>query len=244
MKLKLSPDGVFLSLSGEHGLFMQGEPCIFVRLAGCNLKCSYCDADYSLAEEVETDEIVKRIKELPNVNILVTGGEPLLQERGVRDLFEKLLKESGNYRFQIETNGTLQPEKELYHMVDCWVVDFKTLEIEKIANRFLKSHFPSNNNKIVFKAVVEPIRLDEFLFASEPYFKELYEKYPGLCSKVKVSISPLMPSKSKVNSEQVGEYLSNFTDKFLKTIQLQKINCKYGANLCLNFQMHKLIGCP
>lgn len=245
MKIKLSKDGVFLSLSGEHGLFMQGEPCIFVRLAGCNLKCSYCDADFSLAEEVEIEEVVNRIIGYKNYNVLITGGEPLLQQDAVLRLIKALEKKNGNYRFQIETNGTIKPEAKLFHMVDCWVVDFKDpSHTKETADIFLKTYYPPGSNRIVFKAILKPEQIDSFIFGIEDYFRDIYQTYPGLVHKVKVSLSPLMPQKNKVSQAEVEEYLNDFTNKFLSALKLQKISCTVAPNLALNFQLHKLIGCP
>ncbi len=95
---------IFTSIQGESSHV--GRPCTFVRLTGCNLRCIYCDTRYSYDEGVEmsVDEIINHIK-LVSVNLVeITGGEPLLQEEGVRELTRLLLDDG--YEVLIETNGT------------------------------------------------------------------------------------------------------------------------------------------
>jgi len=103
--LKISE--IFASAQGE-GL-RQGEPTIFVRLAGCNLSCDFCDTKYALANGVlmSIDKIVEKIRSLgrnwPTRWICLTGGEPLLQD--ITGLARKLKAEG--FFIQVETNGTL-----------------------------------------------------------------------------------------------------------------------------------------
>lgn len=96
---------IFTSIQGESTY--AGLPCAFVRLSGCNLRCSYCDTQYAYEEGVELsiDEIVSRIAET-GVNLVeITGGEPLLQESALKNLIVRLL-DSG-YTVLIETNGSI-----------------------------------------------------------------------------------------------------------------------------------------
>jgi organic radical activating enzyme len=98
---------IFPSIAGE-GL-RSGEPTIFIRLAGCNLRCSFCDTKYSWQggkgySEEKIIEIVRRIQgRFPADWVCLTGGEPLLQD--VEPLVKKLKKEC--YKIHIETNGTV-----------------------------------------------------------------------------------------------------------------------------------------
>jgi len=103
--LKISE--IFASVQGE-GL-RQGEATLFVRLAGCNLKCDFCDTKYAWkgGEGLDTEQICSRIekesRQMPADWVCLTGGEPLIQD--VRELTERL-KEIG-MKIQIETNATL-----------------------------------------------------------------------------------------------------------------------------------------
>lgn len=94
---------LFYSLQGESTF--SGYPCVFIRLAGCNLRCSYCDAKYSYEEDSQSltlDEIIQYVTSFPETIVEVTGGEPLLQ-KGSIVLLEKLLQL--NRKVLLETNG-------------------------------------------------------------------------------------------------------------------------------------------
>ena len=69
---------IFYSIQGESS--MSGMPCIFIRLTYCNLRCSYCDTEYSFHEgkDMSIDDILKKIKNYNCKLVEVTGGEPLL----------------------------------------------------------------------------------------------------------------------------------------------------------------------
>jgi 7-carboxy-7-deazaguanine synthase len=81
---------IFFSIQGESS-FM-GRPCAFVRLAGCNLRCSYCDTGYAFSEgqDLSIAEVLDAVAAFPARLVLVTGGEPLLQGE-VHELFRSLL---------------------------------------------------------------------------------------------------------------------------------------------------------
>jgi 7-carboxy-7-deazaguanine synthase len=83
-----------------------GEPCTIVRLAGCNLDCSWCDTPQSREKgrEVSIEEVVQTCKKIGLRLVLVTGGEPLLQ-KDTLDLLEKLVK--SGFQVHLETNGSL-----------------------------------------------------------------------------------------------------------------------------------------
>lgn len=100
---------VFASIQGE-GL-RQGLPTIFVRLAGCNLRCPFCDTKSARrgGEELAAEDILDVVglfrREFPARWVCLTGGEPLLQDIGS---LVRLLKADG-LKVQIETNGTCPP---------------------------------------------------------------------------------------------------------------------------------------
>jgi len=100
----LSVIEIFHSIDGEG--IRTGMPVTFIRLAGCNLRCSYCDTQYAqeatMGELMTVDEIVERVKYNA---VTITGGEPLLHEHQVIELIEKLNKD-GRY-INIETNGSI-----------------------------------------------------------------------------------------------------------------------------------------
>jgi 7-carboxy-7-deazaguanine synthase len=96
---------IYKSLQGESSY--TGLPCVFVRLAGCNLRCTWCDSEYTFTGGalMTLQEIESEVGRLSPVGGLVeiTGGEPLLQEREVVPLMEHLL--AAGYAVLLETSG-------------------------------------------------------------------------------------------------------------------------------------------
>ncbi|MFW6140113.1 MAG: 7-carboxy-7-deazaguanine synthase QueE [Acidobacteriota bacterium] len=97
---------IFSSVQGE-GL-RQGEPTLFVRLTGCNLRCDFCDTKYAWegGEKLSVEEIIKRVKrerqKFPAPWVCITGGEPLIQDlKGITEALKKM-----GMKIQIETNAT------------------------------------------------------------------------------------------------------------------------------------------
>ena len=93
---------IFESLQGEGR--NTGRPCVFVRFAGCNLKCPWCDTDVAKRFTASLDEIVKEVKGFKAKSVILTGGEPTL----VREMPELVaaLKKEGCW-IGVETNGTI-----------------------------------------------------------------------------------------------------------------------------------------
>ena len=92
---------IFYSLQGEGR--NTGRAAVFVRFSGCNLRCSFCDTDFSAFREMTADEIIREISEYPARFVVLTGGEPTLQ---VTDVFVDQLHQAG-FEVAIETNGIL-----------------------------------------------------------------------------------------------------------------------------------------
>lgn len=94
---------IFTSIQGESSY--AGLPCTFIRLTGCNLRCSYCDTVYAYEEgtELTEDEIINKVKAAGTNTVEITGGEPLLQG-DVFNLIKRLLDEG--YTVLVETNGS------------------------------------------------------------------------------------------------------------------------------------------
>ena len=95
---------LYRSVQGESSF--AGVPCIFVRLAGCNLRCSWCDSEYTFTggQPFTNDQIVQQIAALQPCNLIeFTGGEPMLQARELLPLMQRLL--DADYELMIETSG-------------------------------------------------------------------------------------------------------------------------------------------
>jgi 7-carboxy-7-deazaguanine synthase len=99
---------IYKSLQGEST--HAGLACIFVRLTGCNLRCSWCDSEFSFygGRKMTLEEVVGEVARLSPAGGLVeiTGGEPMLQEREVVPLMERLL--DADYQVLLETSGERQ----------------------------------------------------------------------------------------------------------------------------------------
>jgi 7-carboxy-7-deazaguanine synthase len=96
---------IYKSLQGEST--HAGLPCVFVRLTGCNLRCSWCDSEYTFqgGRKLTSEDVLNEVRRLSPKRGLVeiTGGEPMLQERELLPLMEELLEDG--YRVLLETSG-------------------------------------------------------------------------------------------------------------------------------------------
>jgi 7-carboxy-7-deazaguanine synthase len=96
---------IYKSLQGESTY--AGLACVFVRLTGCNLRCSWCDSEYTFqgGRKMLLEEVMAEVSRLsPGGGVVeITGGEPMLQEREVVPLMQRLL--DGGYRVLLETSG-------------------------------------------------------------------------------------------------------------------------------------------
>ena len=114
---------IYKSLQGESSY--AGLPCIFVRTAGCNLRCVWCDSEYTFTggRRMTLDEIEQEVQRLsPDGGLVeITGGEPMLQERDVIPLMERFL--ATGYTVLLETSGELLLDKVPKQVVK--IVDVK-----------------------------------------------------------------------------------------------------------------------
>src|SRR5262249_42235145 len=111
---------IFRSIQGESSF--AGLPCIFVRLTGCNLRCDWCDSEYTFTggRRMTLDQVIADVQSFAPVKLVeITGGEPMLQERDVVPLMERLL--ASGYQVLLETSGERPLErvpKEVIKIVD------------------------------------------------------------------------------------------------------------------------------
>jgi 7-carboxy-7-deazaguanine synthase len=111
---------IFRSLQGESSF--AGQPCTFVRTTGCNLRCTWCDSEYTFTggQPMSVDQVEAEVRKLAPAGLVeITGGEPLLQEAETLELMQRLL--DGGYTVLLETSGERPLERvppEVHKIVD------------------------------------------------------------------------------------------------------------------------------
>lgn len=182
LKLSRQPSGepeIFHSLQGEgHSI---GTPTVFLRLSLCNLTCSWCDtrytwdwANFDPTQEIVSlppDEVESRIMAYGCPHLVITGGEPMMQQEALAPLALSL-KEKGFY-IEVETNGTFAPNSDMANAVSQWNVS------PKLANSGVdagKREVPdamkafASIEKAYFKFVMsQPTDVDEVLTLVDRY---------------------------------------------------------------------------
>lgn len=204
---------IFCSILGEGT--MAGMPCAFVRLTGCNLRCSYCDTQYAYDNGIEMsiEQIVRAVRKFEVIPVLITGGEPLLQLE-VYELMERLF-DFGNI-VMIETNGTISletaPEDAIIIMdVKCpgsGVADRNMLDnLELLAE--------PDNVKFVLSD------RDDYLWA-----KNIINEYE-LFMHTAVLMSPV---SGKLDPKELSEWM--IQDKLFARLSLQIHKVIWGEDVC------------
>ena len=122
---------IFSSIQGEgpHA----GKPSVFLRTALCNLKCVWCDTKYTWdwdnydyskeVHEVPIEKVIEKIKEFEPKHLVITGGEPLIQQNDIASLLSKL---GDDYFVEVETDCTIIPNSAVLEHVNHWNVSPKT----------------------------------------------------------------------------------------------------------------------
>ncbi len=192
---------IFKSIQGEGT--RAGLPCIFVRLTGCNLRCTWCDTAYAFhgGSKMSVEEVLARVEELAGRGpgeramdaaiplVELTGGEPLLQE-GIYPLAEKLL--AAGYTVMIETSGERfigRLPKEVIKIVDVKCPDsgepdtFDANNLETLTENDEVKFVLSTRRDYEFARDFTwqhglPRRVREVLFS--PVFEDREGKWPGL----------------------------------------------------------------
>ncbi len=184
----------FISVNGEG--MKQGELAIFIRLAGCNLRCSYCDTTYSFINPTYTEEtaedIVKYALETGIKNITLTGGEPLIHE-DVEHLIRSLYK--NGFNIEVETNGSVDISKYQDLEKISFTLDYKT------ACSKMNKHMNFDNYKYL-----KQIDSIKFVCASKSDLEEsldIINKY-NLIGKCNLIFSPVW---GEIEFEEIVEFM-------------------------------------
>lgn len=208
----------FVSINGEGRLC--GQLAVFIRFAGCNLNCSYCDTTWANEKDVpyelmSSEDIYEYIKSTEVKNVTLTGGEPLLQE-DILELLKKLSKDKELF-VEIETNGSILLNK--------------FSDLENPPSFTMDYKLPSSNmeDKMSLENFKYLTKRDTIKFVSGSCedlekVKYLIDKFK-LTEKTNVYISPVF---GKIEMDKIVEFMKN-----------NKMN---GVNL--QIQMHKVIWNP
>lgn len=207
---------IFHSLKGE-GIWT-GYPMTFIRLAGCNLACEFCDTDISTKSLMTVEEIIKEVKALPQVNkLVITGGEPLIHD------LEPLLRgldDSGTYAFHLETNGTLPVLQNWFNWI---AVSPKGMDLSQ-----LTIHDASE-----IKFLVGCEGWEEYI----AYVMTEYKPYGG----THLMVMPIAHNIIKAKELQ-GQHARTVEELIWENVELAKQFCYAHPDFQLCMQMHKILG--
>lgn len=220
---------IFTSISGEISATPQGTPMKFIRLAGCNLGCSYCDTPETQKYNSENDrvddpfEMGNDIAHDPIDNVMITGGEPLLQQKEIVKMIsscrlsEQLRKMP--HKFHVETNGTIFPSP--YLNKECsFIFDYKLDYPGRMV--MAPEDYYHLKNKCFIKFVVgkrEDLENVELMIQKVKYAGE-FHKDP------KITFAIGSHDQKKISNKNIVDYI--IRKQLVRTI--------------LNVQIHKIIG--
>lgn len=192
-------DDIFVSIQGEST--DAGLPCVFVRLFGCNVKCTYCDQPQKACDRkrVSVGNLIDMVRRYRVPYVCITGGEPLLQQDVYPVIYELL---SEGYKVSIETNGCVPIEPCNYNRSYKYVMDVKC-----------PSSGVSHKNILSNLANLQPHDEVKFVIADEKdykFAKRILRSYP---TSAKILFSPMFDENGKpVISQQLVDWL--IKDKF------------------------------
>ena len=204
-------DDIFVSIQGEST--DAGLPCVFVRLFGCNVKCTYCDQPQKACDRkrVSVGNLMQMIRKYGVPYVCITGGEPLIQQ-DVYPVVYELLNEG--YKVSIETNGCVPIEPCNYKRSYKYVMDVKC-----------PSSGVSHKNVLTNLALLQPHDEVKFVIADEKdykFAKRILRSYP---TSAKILFSPMFDDNGKpVISQQLVDWI--IKDKFyFARVQIQMHKC-------------------
>jgi len=237
--LTLAVQDIFYTIQGE-GPF-SGEPAVFIRLAGCNLACVFCDTDFEskIDNRMTIEQIVAQVAEMPHPELVVlTGGEPLRQR--LDPLLEALLRTNRVDTVQIETAGTLWQPKITHHTLsrggcDAYVVVVCSPKTPKVAPWIAA-------NCTHFKYIIEAGRQGPDglpAFGSQPSNSMLAQTLfrPPASAQTTIWVSPC-----DVGVDHAFSGLSN--NELNKMNVAAAVDAAMTHGYRLSLQTHKLLGLP
>lgn len=193
---------IYASIQGESS--HTGLPCVFIRLTGCNLRCSWCDTAYAFyaGNDLTIEETLQKVDTFGLPLVEITGGEPLLQE-DVYPLMEALLKKG--YRVMLETSGALPIDKVPQRVI-------KILDIKCPGSGEEKKNHLENLKLLSPHDEVKFVLLDR---ADYEWSRDLLRKY-DLAPSTQVLFSPVY---DKLNLKDLSQWI--LKDRLAVRLQTQ-----------------------
>lgn len=216
MKDSLIVNEIFGSIDGEG--IRTGELATFIRLAGCNLRCSYCDTSYALSikdgTEMTIEQILDEVKKIGYKNITLTGGEPLIH-KNVDKLIDKLIE--NGYNLNIETNGAVDISPYIAKKL-ILTMDYKTKSSNMI-EYMRKQNISLLRDYDVFKLV-----------CCKEDFEDIENLLKNNDIKAYIYLSPIF---EKVEPYELVDFLKDLHEKGINTEKIR-----------IQVQLHKIIWEP
>ena len=210
----LNLDEVFVSIQGEST--DAGLPCVFVRLFGCPIKCSYCDQpqDYKNRKRISIGNLINKIQHYHINYVCITGGEPLIQWNSLYPLVLELV--SQGYKVSIETSGCVPIDPDPYNRSFKYVMDVKCPSSDVSHKNVL-----DNLMNLQLKDEVKFVISDEEDYR---FMRKVLNSYP---TPAKILVSPCFDKDMK---PMIGNELVQWLirDRLL--------------NVRVQIQMHKVLG--
>jgi len=168
---------IFYSLQGEG--FYTGCPAIFIRLAGCNLKCPWCDTDHKVTRKMDEVQIGDEIQSILKgfsfgrdfIRIVLTGGEPTIYqwEAIISHLFHTIPNP-----LAIETNGSNVIHSDRRDLWSLWTTVSPKLMIDDCEKYFENPYWGGSELKVVMEPGLDTKRLQELYFILRHRFTHFY----------------------------------------------------------------------
>ena len=193
---------IYKSIQGESTF--TGLPCVFVRLTGCNLRCTWCDTEHAFYEgsDMSLEAVTAAVDAFNTPLVEITGGEPLAQ-KDVHALMQRLLAK--RYRVLLETGGSLSLEEVPAAVVK--IMDLKCPGSGEVA----KNHY-DNLRLLNAEDEVKFVILDRNDYQ---WSKDILTEY-GLADKTRILFSPVY---DKLSLKQLAEWI--LTDNLPVRLQTQ-----------------------
>lgn len=218
---------MFCSIQGEGK--WTGKPSIFIRLAGCNLRCvfgnSRCDTPYSSFELEKpqwdtvysaADAFMKLYEQNPNVkHIVFTGGEPMLYKEQIKRFIELICKDTDGFYYTVETNGTLptiEPwnDSDYDYWIDLWSISPKLSTSVDHNCKFLTEAQRDNHNK----TRINYDNLSSYIIATKKAIAENEDLGPDFTNDVKPDYQLKFVYSGEDSVGEIKDILTNLSNEY------------------------------